>query len=86
MKNLIHSLIKIELFQLKKICPLVCKNTRYPEYVTIDHYSIDNQNRFIVNDKKTPIDVSKIYFVNGYNNYVSFKDHISIKYNVRNWE
>ena len=27
-----------------------------------------------------------LIIVNGYNNYVSFKDHISIKYNVRNWE
>jgi hypothetical protein len=85
MKHLIHSLIKIELFQLKNICPLVYK-TRYLDYTRINQYSIVNDNQFIVNDIDTPIPISNIYFVTGYNDYISMKQHIITKYNIRNWD
>ena len=84
MKNLIHSLIKIELFQLKNMCPLVYK-TRSLDYMRINKYSIDNNNKFIVNDNVIPIPVSDIYLLTGYNDYISMKQHIVTKYNIRNW-
>ena len=91
MNNRIYSLIKMELNHLKNICPLVYTKSGgcmdYKDFFIVNDYSIKDINNFIINNNtKSPVKVSNIYFVNGYRNRISLKEHIGSKYNVRKWE
>ena len=86
---LLNQLIKIELFNLKNICPLLYKCSNSSFYTPFDNYSIESDNSFInmkgydINVNTTsPIDLSCVYFVNGYNKHISLKEHISKKYRI----
>lgn len=86
---LLNQLIRIELFNLKNMCPLVYKGGHSSFYTPFDKYSIESDNSFInvkgrdINMNTTsPIDLSCVYFVNGYNKHVSLKEHISKKYRI----
>lgn len=89
--DLLNKLIRIELFNLKKICPLVYKNTHNNNYYTrLDHYSLEMDNTFINYNKSAylpntmrRIGLSHIYFVNGYNKNISLKEYITTKYHVK---
>ncbi len=89
---LLNQLIRIELFNLKNICPLVYKSANTSFYTPLEKYSIESDNSFINMKEQNnqfipintivPIDLSCVYFVNGYNKHISLKEHISKKYRI----
>ena len=89
---LLNKLLRIELFNLKNICPLVYKRNTESSFTPFDKYSLEPDNTF-VNIKKhhtkfthmttsIPIHLSHVYFINGYSKHISLQEHVSKKYHV----
>ena len=75
--NLIASLMKIEIYNLKNVCPIMyksCRNTGSTNFIPFNN----------VHETETRICFSNIYFINGYNQYIPLLSHIQAKYNVKN--
>jgi hypothetical protein len=75
--NLIASLMKIEMYNLKNVCPIMyksCRNTGSTNFIPFNN----------VHETETRICFSNIYFINGYNQYIPLLSHIQAKYNVKN--
>ena len=106
-KYLISRLVRMEMYNLKNICPFVYKITDDKYTVPLRGYclKIDNKilsdsnhakhfislsnfyatidNKIIHNDEvDKPLNLSNVYFINGYNNYVPILSHVVSKYNV----
>ena len=75
--QLIASLMKIEMHNLKNVCPIMykrCRNTGSANFIPFNN----------VYETETRICFSNIYFINGYNQYIPLLSHIQAKYNVKN--
>jgi hypothetical protein len=80
---LLNNVIKIELFNLKNICPLIYKCTDRNKYVLFDNYKLENNNMFMVGDiSNRPLKLKHVYFKNGYNKYISLEEFVRKKYNI----
>jgi hypothetical protein len=89
---LINRLLRIELFNLKHICPLVYKSNTHTGYIPFDKYSLEHDNTFLpfghsktvdLVTSATSVDLSRVYFVNGYNQHISLEKYIATKYHIK---
>jgi hypothetical protein len=52
-------------------------------FIALSNFYATSDNKIIENDDvNKPLRLSNVYFINGYNNYVSILSHIISKYNV----
>lgn len=74
-RHLLASLMKIELYNLKNVCPIMYKsqlNGGFTNFVPV-------KNMHEIGDHAC---FSKIYFINGYNQYIPLLTHVLSKYKV----
>jgi hypothetical protein len=101
-RQLLENLIKIEMNNLKNICPFVyeikCKSNmvisdennksvnirnRETKYIPINKITATYCSKNVsTNDVSNNLCLYKIYFINGYNEYVSLSSQIQSNYNV----
>lgn len=88
-KHLLATLVQIEMYNLRNVCPFVYKladcdfinrSNKYAQLVPITsvHPPLCNYE----NPQLHALCVSNIYFRNGYNEHVHLLSHIKSKYNV----
>ena len=80
----IVKVVRIELYTIDKICPLVYKCSEFNKYYDIGKYSIQNDTNFKVHsdNKVRTVELRDIYFKNGYSEYISLEKYAKQKYNI----
>lgn len=68
---------------LKIDSKIICDSNHSNHFISLSNFYATSDNKIIHNDEvDTPLNLSKVYFINGYNNYVPILSHIQTKYNV----
>ena len=83
--NLLQQLIRIEMNNVKNICPFIYKNSRNEIRHVNTFYPTHDNKVTIINLDNTSEDicVTQLYFIDGYNKEKSLLSHISSKYNYK---
>ena len=68
---------------LKIDSKIVCDSNHSNHFISLSNFYATTDNKIIHNDEvDKPLNLSKVYFINGYNNYVPILSHVISKYNV----
>lgn len=61
----------------------ICDSNHSNHFISLSNFYATSDNKIIHNDNvDKPLNLSKVYFINGYNNYVPILSHVVSKYNV----
>jgi len=83
-KNFLSRVANIELYNLKNIVPFSYKNGDKFTEIKDSFYTVkDDTINININTTNTSIPLSRIYFKNGYNEYILFDSYVKNKYNIK---
>ena len=81
-KNFLSRVANIELYNLKNIVPFSYKNGDKFTEIKDSFYTVKDDT-ININTTNTSIPLSRIYFKNGYNEYILFDSYVKNKYNIK---
>ena len=81
-KNFLSRVATIELYNLKNIVPFSYKNGNKFTEIKDSFYAVKDDT-ININTTNTSIPLSRIYFKNGYNEYILFDSYVKNKYNIK---
>jgi len=85
-KNFLSRVANIELYNLKNIVPFSYKNGDKFTEIKDSFYTVKDGTININNTStstSTSFPLSRIYFKNGYNEYILFDSYVKNKYNIK---